>query len=198
MRTASILLVLTLATASASAQGVNTSIIKDRAREVTGQKPNPPPQRPAAAPAASPAAAAQARAQAAQQQSMRKLVTDLAILKSRSEATPELKQQFARNLQACVQAETRPSEDSVAALANNLATALPGKKLSTQDQAKLAQDLANVLNSASVQPAEIQAALVSARQILLSSGVSEADTQVILKDLQAVVGEVQKAATARK
>lgn len=138
------------------------------------------------------ATAHSAQSESAQQQSVRKLVTDLAIVKSRSEVTPDLTQRLSNDLQACAEGVNKPSPDSINKLAGNLANSLHGKKLSAQDQATLAQDIATILNSATVAPAAAQSALRSTQSILKSSGVAEAEAQAIAADLVAIVNDAQK------
>lgn len=181
-------------------------ILKRRAKDLSRQNETrslePPTQAPSrtaapaqpAQPGPRPAASA---AYPAPAQGVQKLVADLAIIKSRSQVTPEQKLKLAQDLQACAQGVTKPSPESINKLANDIASSLTEKKLSGQDQAQLARNLALVLNSASFSPADTLAVLSSVQTILKSSGVAPQDVQTIVTDLRAIAGEVQRNAPVK-
>lgn len=113
---------------------------------------------------------------------MAKLVSDLASIKSRPQATPEQKEKLATNLASVATGATKPSTEAVQALANTLADAIAGKKLATADQAQLARDLGNALNATAGSP-QLAAAVQGVKDGLYLAGVNEAGIQSVAKAL---------------
>lgn len=192
MRILSSVLTLALGSATLLAQGVNTAIIKERARELTGQK-QPPLPTPGQQPAAN-AAPAKSAASAAQQQAAARLTADIAIIKSRREATQDLKDRLANNLRLARLGATHVSDEAAAKLADLLATALVGKKISSQEQSQLAGGLVLLISGAAPSTAHAGAALESIRTLLATAGAPAEQLQGILKELQPMAAQAQKAA----
>ncbi len=189
MRAILTLTILALTSVSLFAQGANTAIIKQRAREVSGNKqpPIPPPM-------AVPATAAPA-GPAIPSASISRLGADLAVIKIRPEATAEQKQKLAQDLMACVVSGNRPSPDDVTKLASNLAAAVAGKTIPAQSQTLLARQLAAMMNGSSMTPPALNAAIAATSNTLTSIGATPEQLQAITKDLQTVTGVADKTAT---
>lgn len=173
-----------LTAASALAQGVNTAIIKERAREVSGTKqpPLPTAQQPA------PSAKAQPAISPAQQAMISRLSADIAVIKIRPEATAEQRQKLTKDLLACAPASARPAEDAVRKLAESLAIAVAGKKVSAQDQGQLARNLAALMGAAPLTPEQTTATLALTRDALLNSGAAPEQALAVVQSLQALKG----------
>ena len=195
---AAVLLSAVLVTdAMASAQG---ALIKKKAKDFSNQNsinqgvtpPSPPKPTTTPAPTAPPASPNTPKINEAQQQNINQLLADLKAIKSKSTVTPEQKQQLKKDLLTAAEGTKKPSQESVAKLANDLSAAWANQKLSATEQAYLAKDLNAVMNSASVSPAESQAALNSAQTILKYSGLTKDDAQKINNDLKAIAAELQK------
>jgi len=184
MRALLLTVIFLLPAASAFAQGVNTAIIKERAREVTGAKqpPLPPAQPP------TPPAKAQPTVTAAQQAMISRLSADIAVIKIRPEATAEQRQKLTQDLLACAPANARPAEAAVRKVADNLALAVAGKKVSAQDQGQLARHLAALMGAAPLTPEQTTATLALTRDALLNSGASQEHALAVVQSLQALKG----------
>ncbi len=172
-------------------------IIKQRAKELSNQNnvrqgvPPPTPAKPAPAtpPAAKPAASSPATAQ---QQSIAKLKTDIAAIAAKSQAAPEQKLQFVRDLMAAVRGVTKPSQTSVTKFANGLTAALADKTLSPADQLRLAQDIEAILNSTKLPQSQADAIVADVQAILQNSDVKRTVAVSVADDLKAVATEVRK------
>jgi len=126
---------------------------------------------------------------ATQQQNVQTLVTDLQAMHSKSQVTPEQKQQLKNDLMAMADGATKPSQASVQKLATDMQAAWSDQKLSPKEQYQLTADVAAVLNSANIPASEVQAALTDAQAILQASGLNQADAQKIVADLKAIAAE---------
>lgn len=173
-------LALTLATlcAASSAFGQGAAvIIKQRAKETAGRPLNlPPPPQPGQA------ATGVAAPQGAAQPNVTKILADLAIIKSRPQATQEQKDKLATNLGGVALGAHKPSTEAVQTLANSLADAIAGKKLSAADQTALANSLAVALNAAAGSP-QFKAALQGVQDALYLANANEAAIQAVAKAL---------------
>jgi len=162
---------------SAFGQGAAV-IIKQRAKEAAGRPPVAAP-----APATQPGAAAVVAPQGgAAQVNTSKLVADIAIIKSRPAASAEHKDKLAANLSAVATGANRPSGEAVAALANAVADAIAGKKITAADQTSLANSLASALNAAAGSP-QFRGALQGVQDALVLAGVNDAGVQAVTKAL---------------
>jgi hypothetical protein len=162
---------------SAFGQGA-AGIIKQRAKEAAGRPPAAAP-----APAAQPGTAtAVAPAGGAAQVSVTKVVTDIAIIKSRPTASQEQKDKLAANLAAVATGANKPSGEAVAGLASAVADAIAGKKISSADQTSLANSLAGALNAAAGSP-QFRGALQGVQDALVLAGVNDAGVQAVTKAL---------------
>jgi hypothetical protein len=172
-------------------------IIKQRAKELSNQNnvrqgvPPPTPAKPAPAttPAAKPAASSPVTAQ---QQSIAKLKTDIAAIAAKSQAAPEQKLQFVRDLMAAVRGVTKPSQTSVTKFANGLTAALADKTLSPADQSRLAQDIEAILNSTKLPQSQADAIVADVQASLQNSDVKRTVAVSVADDLKAVATEVRK------
>jgi hypothetical protein len=119
---------------------------------------------------------------ASSQPNVSKLVSDLASIKAKPQATAEQKEKFAASLASVATGATKPSNEAVQALANTLADAIAGKKLATADQAQLARDLGNAMNAAVGSP-QMAAAIQGVKDGLYLAGANEASIQAVAKAL---------------
>lgn len=178
------LALVTLATGSnAFGQQGAAAIIKARAKESAGRPLNLP------ATGAQPAAGAPAPQTGAAQPNAAKILADLAVIKSRPQATQEQKDKLAADLGGVALGATKPSSEAVQTLANALGDALAGKKLSAADQAALARDLVSVLNAAAGSP-QLNAASQGVKDALTIAGANDAASKAVA---QALLGLTTKA-----
>jgi hypothetical protein len=170
--------VLAVACTASSAFGQGAAvIIKQRAKEAAGRPGAAP--APAAQPGATGAPAPQA---GAAQHNVSKLLADLSVIKSRPQATQEQKDKLASSLGGVALGATKPSTDAVQTLANSLADAIAGKKLSSADQTGLANSLAGALNAAAGSP-QFKAAVQGVQDALYLASANEAAIQAVVKAL---------------
>lgn len=173
------LLVLALATlctaSTAFGQGAAV-IIKQRAKEAAGRPLNLPPK-----PGATGAAETQV-APGAPQPNVSKILADIAVIKSRPQPTQEQKDKLAGDLAGVSIGASKPSADALQALANSLADAIAGKKISSADQTALVNSLAGALNAGAGSP-QFRAALQGVQDALVLSGVNDASVQLVAKAL---------------
>ena len=181
-------------------QGAQADQIKRRAQELSNQnnvrQGVPAPSQPAAAvpgtpPAAKPATPAPV---ANAQQGIAKLQADIAGIKAGSPVAPEQKTQFIKDIAVAVRGATKPSLPTVAKFVNELTAALAEKALGTAEQARLAQDIEAVLNSAAMPVIQFDAIIADAQAILQVGDVKRAAAAAIANDLKAVGQEVRRAA----
>ncbi|MEO7649865.1 MAG: hypothetical protein ABIZ80_05315 [Bryobacteraceae bacterium] len=133
-----------------------------------------------------------------QQANVEKLKYDLLAIKSKSQVTPQMKQQLTADLQALAEGAAKPSQSSVQKLVNDLTAATADKNLSSREIAQLSNDFYKVLNSAGISTSEFNAVVSDVQAILKAAGVSSADAATIASDLKAIGAEVQKGAQAVK
>ena len=179
MKTTILALALLTVFTAASAFGQGAAvIIKQRAKEAAGRPVAAP------APAARPAATTGAPAPQAgpAQPNVSKILADLAVIKSRPQATQEQKDKLATNLGGVALGANKPSTEAVQALANAVADAIAGKKISSADQTTLAQSLAVALNADAGSP-QFGNAIQNIKDALTLSGVGEAAIQTVAKAL---------------
>ena len=105
---------------------------------------------------------------------------------------PAKKTSLLNNLSQAAQGEKKASADSVKKLADDLLTAVAGrKKLVAAQQTKLARDIHALFNSAHLSATQQQALLTDAQKILTDSGASLNDAVNVATDLKAVVAETK-------
>ncbi|MFM8468402.1 MAG: hypothetical protein ACKODH_00270 [Limisphaerales bacterium] len=180
MKTSFLALALALVCTASSAFGQGAAvIIKQRAKEAAGRPVAAPAPAPAAQPGTTGAPAPQA---GVAQPNVSKLLADLSSIKSRPQATQEQKDKLATNLAGVALGSTKPSTEAVQTLANSLADAIAGKKLSSADQTALANSLAAALNAAAGS-AQFKAALQGVQDALYLANANEAAIQTVAKAL---------------
>ncbi|NBV22324.1 MAG: hypothetical protein EBS05_10465 [Proteobacteria bacterium] len=171
MKTPLLVLALALVCTASSAFGQGAAvIIKQRAKEAAGRPLSLPPTPVAAQPAGTPAPPAVAAP------NLTKLLADIAIIKSRPQASQEQKDKLAADLAAVALGANKPSAEALQALANALADAIAGKKISSADQTALARSLALTLNPGN---AQVDAAIQGVKDALTLSSVNEAAIQSV-------------------
>src|SRR5271170_2064820 len=137
-----------------------SEIIKQRALELRDQNnvrqgvasPSHPAQ-PSQPAAASPASANVS----AVQQAQARLRADLMAIKAGSQITPQQKEQIARDIIAVAQGPNKPSQQTAAVLAEDLANAFARKPLSDKDRDRFLSDFAAVMNPANIQKPQMDA-----------------------------------------
>ena len=171
-------------------------IVKKRALETRDQNnvrqgvppPSSPPQ-----PQPQPAKpAATAAAPTPVQQSLARVRADLAAIKPDSQVTAGQKQQLAKDLLAAAQGANKPSLATVAALANELSSALAQKPLPETSRNRLLTNLAAVLNPANIQPPQMQAIVSDVQAIFQANGMTHKDAAKISDAVKAVAAETRR------
>jgi hypothetical protein len=188
-----LLLVASLAISAQCFAGSET-IIRERAKELRDQNNVRQGVAPPSAPA-QPAAQAPAQALTPQQAILVRLQSDMGAIKT---APPDdQKQKLTRDQAATAMGANKPTQASLAKLANSLAIALGEKTLSPTNRGRLLQDLHGVLNGASLPPTQMVAIVADVQAIFQAAGVSRASAAAVAADLKTVAGEVQKPATGK-
>jgi hypothetical protein len=123
------------------------------------------------------------------QQSLAKVRTDLSAIQPGSQVTAQQKQQLAKDLLAASQGANKPSSATVAALAEELSTAVSQKSLAEKDLSRLMTDLAAVLNSSNIQPTQMQAVYSDIQAIFQVSGLARKDAIKVSDAAKAVAAE---------
>ena len=173
----------------------NSIIVKKRALEQRDQnnvrQGVTPPSQPSqpSQPAASSASTAPATPL---QQSLAKVRADLAAIKPNSPVAPEQKQQLTRDLLASAQGASKPSQSTIATLADSLAGAFAQQPLSEADRNRLVSDLAAVLNPAKIQPTQMQAVYGDIQAIFQANAMARKEAVKIVDQVKAVAAETQK------
>jgi hypothetical protein len=129
-----------------------------------------------------------------QQQAAYRLLADMAAIKTNSIATAEQKNQMARDLTGLLQGANKPSAASMSKLAEDLAAALAGKKLTTAQQGRLYQNVNAVLNNASLPATQKQAVFDDVEKSLQVSGGDNKSAAAVSADLKSISAEMQKTA----
>jgi hypothetical protein len=105
---------------------------------------------------------------------------------------PAQKVALMNNLSHAAQGEKKASADSVKKLADDLLTAMAGKKkLAAVQQTKLAREVHALFNSAHLSPAQQQLLLTDVQKILTDGGASLDEAVNVVTDLKAVVAETK-------
>lgn len=178
--------------------GGSEQIIKQRAKDIrdqnNAQQGVAPPARTPAPPRASspPTQAAPAQTLTPQQQAMSRLQTSLAAIRPGTQVTPELKSQLTRNLIGASQATPKPSSQAATRLSEDLATALSQKLLNNPTRNRLVQNLAAILNPASMQASQIADIVTDIQAILESSGIPVGDAKKAASAAQSLAAELRK------
>jgi hypothetical protein len=188
-----VVVVASLLTVSASGQ---TSQALKRARELNNQNnvrqgvpPPTTPQRPAAPAVAKSTTPAPP---ATPQQAIARIQADIALLKPGKTPTAEQKQQLIRDLNAAARGANKPSLPTVTTFANGLTAALADKSLGAPEQARLAQNIEAVLNSAGMAQKQYDAVIEDVQAILQVAGAKRPMATDAANQLKAIGAEVRK------
>lgn len=127
-----------------------------------------------------------------QKKNVQELIVDLQSIANSSTVTQEQVKALGNSLMILAQGTTKPSQQSVDKLAQDLADALSDGGLSKIEIQRLAEDVAAVMDSANIPQAEVQAAIAHAKGVLESSGVDKGDMQEIKYDLEQIAAELSK------
>jgi hypothetical protein len=181
--------------------GQSEYIIKQRAKDLRDQNNAAqgvkPPARSPAPPGTSqpPAQSAPAQTLTPQQQAMGRLQSSLSAIRPGAQITPELKDQLTRSLIAVSPATPKPSSQAAMRLSEDLAAALSQKLLSNVSRNRLAQNLAAILNPASVQQSQVADIVKDIQAIFESNGVAASDAKKAAGAAQVIATELRKPAT---
>ena len=126
-----------------------------------------------------------------QKANLQHLQTDLNAIKAGSTVTPEQKTAVADSLAAVADGATRPSDESITALANSLTTATADGNLTPKEKKQLSENIEAVLNSPGIPPEEVAALVSSTEALLTASGVSKEDAETLANDMRAIGEEIQ-------
>jgi len=193
-----VILAVTLATLTASAQSGVDAIAKQRARDAANQGANrsidlpgnmPPPGGRPAAPAPAPAVAATPLTPG--QQAFAIFQAELLAVKTNS---TDVQSALGRGMANVAQGANKPSSATLSKLSDHLATALTDTKLTPARKTRLAQDIGVLLNSANTPPAQKDALIKDAQSILSAGGASADAAAAVAGDLKTVTDEVKPAA----
>jgi hypothetical protein len=94
-------------------------------------------------------------------------------------------------LLATAHGANNPSSATIAALAEELSSALVQKPLSDKDRNRLLTDLAAVLNPANIQPTQMQAIFGDIQAIFQVNGIARKDAVKITDAVKAVAAETR-------
>jgi len=125
-------------------------------------------------------------------QNLAKLQADLAAIQANSSLTAVQKQQLTKDLLACAQGASKPSESTISPLADSLAAAFAQKPLSDTDRGRLVSRLAAVLNPANIQSAQMQAIYADIQAIFQVNGMARKDAVKIVDQVKVVAAETQR------
>ena len=205
----SLVAVLLLAILMAGNASAQYAPLKQKARDFGGKMTErhngaadgaPPPGLPPKPGAAQPASPATAQPPAApikpstQQQAATKLKADIAEARAKGEATAELKKQFALDLSAAAQGNSRPSLAALTKFGESLLTVVAAKSITLTDDTKLVKSVVVSLNSAGLSASRLQEINEEVQAVLTKSGVSPGETSLVAQHLGAVVAEIQSSA----
>ena len=187
--------VLGLLVSQALGQGAQADQIKRRAKELSNQNNvrqgvAPPTQRPASQQPTAPKSSATNPA-ASSRLGSAKIQADIAGLKPGSLATPEQKQQLIKDLAVACRG-AKPSLPAVTTFVNELTAALADKTLDSARQARLAQNIEAVLNSASMPSAQFDAIIADVQAILQTGSPNRNLAASVAGKLKAVGLEARK------
>jgi len=185
-------------------QGAQADQIKRRAKELSNQNnvrqgvpsSSQPPAKPAAGTPGTPAAANSATPApvATAHQGIARIQVDLAGIKAGVPATPEQKTQFIKDIAVAVRGSTKPSLPTVTKFVNELTAALAEKAIGATEQARLAQNIEAVLNSATMPGIQFDAVIADVQATLQMGDVKRAAAVAVANDLKAVGLEVRRGA----
>jgi hypothetical protein len=192
MKTSVVILCGLLAAGSASAQGVY-NMAKQQARNVANGEP-PQGSKPPAAPPQNnnPAPAPPNPPLDATLKNIANLRVDFDALGKLSELKSDSPQKklLLTDLAAAA-ASTKPSDASVAALADALATAVAGKDAMKPQHAKLGQDVHALFNASHLSAAQQQKMFDDVQKILQDGGASADDTINVISSLKTIATETK-------
>ena len=122
-----------------------------------------------------------------------KLRTDIAAIAKAPSVAPELKKEFTTDLMACARGSRKPTLATVEKFAHSLSAALAGKGIESTVQARLAQDINLMMNSASLSATRTGEVGDDVQAILQTSGLNRGTAVNIAEELKAIAAELQAA-----
>ncbi len=193
MKTTFATCVLVSLVASVSFGQGSAVLIKNRAKEVVNQnnvRQGVPPPAPTI-PQPTPGSPVAPNSAALAVQHVAKIKTDIADFKTGSTATAAQKQQFIKDL-AVTARSTKPSLPTVTKSVDSLMAGLSEAVLTSEQQERLAHDLAAVLNCKPLPATQFNALIDDVQAIFQVGGVKRAVASRIAADLKAVGNEVRR------
>ena len=185
-----ILVIIVVVSAVLGVQADPATIAKQRAKETVNQSNV---RQGVAAPAAPTAATPQAQAGKLAADPVAKLKADLAAITGAPSVSADLKKQFTSDLLACARGSRKPTLATVDKFATSLSAALAGKGMEASVQARLAQDINLMLNSASLPVTRTGEVGDDVQAILQTAGLARGAAVNIAGDLKAIAAELQGA-----
>jgi hypothetical protein len=174
--------------------GAQADMVKRRAKETVNQNnvrqgvPPPAQLAPRPAPPAQPGATPSAVTQAA---SFGKLTADIAGFKPNATATAEQKQQFTIDLAQSARGR-KPSLGTVKQFVDSISAVLPQATLTSEQQARLAQNLDGVFNAKSFSALQLDKTIEDVQAILEVGTVKRTTAISVAADLKAVGSEIRR------
>lgn len=174
-------------------------LVKERAKSVRDQNnqqqgvATPPPNNPSSgAPSGGGASSGAQGISSAQQSLIDRLNNDLTVIKVSTPATAVQKQHVQDDLASLSKGANKPSKTALAKLSQDLTTALVEKQLSSKDLGQLAKNINIVVNCGFLTADRAQTFVNESRIILKNAGVSDPTVQLIVKDLNIIIVEIQR------
>lgn len=176
---------------SALGQGAQADQVKRRAKETVNQN-NVRQGGPAPAQNQVPAASAPPTANSVSQaQSLTRLKSDLAVLKTGHTATAQQKQKLTVNLLYAARGP-KPALTTIQTFVASLTTALTGATLTAETQTRLAQNLEAVCNAKPLSVAQFDKIIEDTQAILEVGTVKRATAVSVAANLKAMGAEVRR------
>ena len=107
-------------------------------------------------------------------------------------ATADQKQRVQDDIALLAKGANKPSKPALTKLSADLAVALSEKTLSQSDMTRLTRNINILVNCGRLTSARAQSFVNESQIILKNSGISSATVQLIVKDLNAIIVELQK------
>lgn len=128
-----------------------------------------------------------------QQKSAAKLKDDLTATRAKGQATPELRQRFAKDLMAAARGSAKPSAYSVDKFTEVLLTSAANKSVSSAADARLVHNMVLIMNSFGISATRTQEIVSDLQSALKTAGVAEDNATAIANEFKTLALEVQTA-----
>jgi hypothetical protein len=119
--------------------------------------------------------------------SVKRITGDIAAIEGRGPASMAVISMVEADVNAAARGQRKPAASAVSGFASAFATALNSGALSAKQQAALAQNIIDVVNSGGVPPAQTQGVIAAAQALLIAGGASAVNAQATTAALEAMV-----------